>query len=82
MILRDCIVSHWNGKWYQNVEKCNVIHVGHGNKNFSYEMGGMLLESVDEERDVAVIVQKSVNVEKQSAKAVKSANSVLGMIRK
>lgn len=26
-----------------NAEKCKVFRLGHGNNNFSYEMGGVLL---------------------------------------
>ena len=40
-----------------NAETCKLIHIGHGNKNFSYEIDGVLLESVDEERDLGVSVQ-------------------------
>ena len=62
-----------------NAEKCKVIHFEHENKNINYATGGMLLESVDEE---GVIVQNSLQVDKQYAKAIKSANSVLGTIRR
>ena len=74
----------WSLEWKLvfNVEKCKVSHFGHGNKKFSYEMGGVLLESVDEECDLGVIVQKSLKVDKQCANLFKSANGVLGMIRK
>ena len=41
----------------------------------------MLPESVDEELDLGVIVQKSLKADKQCSTAVKAANSVLGMIR-
>lgn len=37
-------------------DKCKVIHFRHGNKNFSHEMCDVLLEYVDEWRDIKVIV--------------------------
>ena len=46
------------------------------------KMCSVLLDSVDEERDLEVTVQHSLKVDKQCAKAVKSANSVLGMTRR
>ena len=57
-----------------NVEVSKVIHFEHGNKNFSYETGGLLLQSVDEEYSYCPKVIKGVN-------AVRSTNIVLCMIR-
>ena len=58
-----------------NAEKCKAIHFLHGNKNFSYEMGDVFLDSVNKKRDLGEIVQNSLKVEKQCAKSVKSADS-------
>ena len=44
-------------------------------------MDGNILESVEEERDF-VIIQRNLKVDKQCAKAAKTASSVLGMIRR
>ena len=43
-------------------------------------MDGNILESVEDERDLWVIIQKNLKVDKQYAKAAKTANIVLGMI--
>ena len=43
-------------------------------------MDGNILESVEEEGDLGVIIQSNLKVDKQCAKAAKTANSVLGMI--
>ena len=64
-----------------NADKCKLSNFEHGYKNVSNEMGGVLLESVNEERDLRVIIQ-TLKVDKQHAKAVKTANSVFGMIKK
>ena len=39
-----------------NADKCKMLLFGHGNKNCSHEMGGVLLESMDEERDLRLTV--------------------------
>ena len=44
-------------------------------------MDGNILESVEKERDLGVIIQRNLKVDKQCAKAAKTANSVLDMIR-
>ena len=45
-------------------------------------MDGNILESVEEERDLGVIIQRNLKVDKQCAKAAKTAYNVLGMIRR
>ena len=46
-------------------------------------MDGNILESVEEERDLGVIMQSNLKVDKQCAKkAARTANSVLGMVTK
>ena len=63
-----------------NVSKCKVIHAGARNQGFSYQMGGRVLEEVDFEKDVGVIIHKSLRPSMQCAKAAKKANSVLGQL--
>ena len=45
-------------------------------------MDGNILESAEEEWDLGVIIQRNLKVNKQCAKAAKTANIVLGMIRR
>ena len=40
-------------------------------------MDGNILESVEEERDLGVIIQRNLKVDKHCVKAAKTANSVL-----
>ena len=65
-----------------NANKCNVLHVGHNNEQVHYVMDGNMLESFEEERDLGVIIQRNLKVDMQCAKAAKTANSLLGMIRR
>jgi len=43
-------------------------------------MGGVMLETVVEEKDLGVIIQDDLKVSKQCSKVVKTANKILGMI--
>src|SRR6218665_3067333 len=65
-----------------NLEKCSVMHMGKGNQELSYEMGGKVLKGSEEERDLGVIMHRSAKPSRQCAEASKMANSTLGMIRR
>ena len=39
-----------------NVDKCKVMHIGYNNRHFDYLMRGNKLESVNEEKDLGIIV--------------------------
>jgi hypothetical protein len=54
------------------------MHIGHNNQEHAYVPGTNTLEKVDEQRDLGVIIQKSL---KHDKKADNSANQVLGMIK-
>ena len=58
------------------------MHMGYNNKKVNYEMDGKNLEVVDEEKDLGVIMQNDLKWNSQCTKAVKTANRVLGMIRR
>ena len=77
-------VCRWSKDWLMlfNVEKCKVMHIGYNNKKVNYEMDGKNLEVVDEEKDLGVIMQNDLKWNSQCTKAVKTANRVLGMIRR
>ena len=50
-----------------NADKCKVLHFGHNNEQVHYVMDGKILESVEEERDLGVIIQSNLKVDKQCA---------------
>ena len=74
----------WSKEWQIvfNTDKYKVLHFGHNNGQVHYVMDGKILETVEEERDLGVIIQSNLKVDKQCAKAAKTAHSVLGMIRR
>ena len=62
------------GAWFKelqmifNADKCKVLHFGHKNGQVHYVMDGNILE---EERDLGVIIQSNLKVDKQCAKAAR-----------
>ena len=72
----------WSEDWQMlfNIEKCKVLHIGKNNGKEIFSMGGKVLESVEEEKDLGVIVNYDLKVSKQCTKVVKTAHRVLGMI--
>lgn len=75
-------IAEWSLKWKMdfNVDKCNVLHIGSKNVNFQYTMLGKVLNSVNEQKDLGVIVSNNFKVEKQSSIAVGKANRMLSFI--
>ena len=84
--LRDDLkhLCDWANDWQMlfNVDKCVVMHLGYGNKNYRYEMAGHKLKQTDDERDLGVLISSNGKTSKQCLAAAKKANSVLGMIRR
>ena len=74
----------WSKEWQMvfNADRCKVLHFRHNNGQDHYVMDCDILESVDEERDLGVIIQSNLKVDKQCAKAAQIANSVWDMIRR
>ena len=52
-----------------NADKCKVLHFGHNNGQLHYVMDGNILESVEEERDLGVIIQWNLKVDKAVCKS-------------
>src|SRR6218665_515014 len=59
----------WSQDWQMlfNLEKCSVMHMGKGNKELSYVMGGKVLKVSEEERDLGVIMHRSAMPSRQCA---------------
>ena len=63
-----------------NTNKCKVIHVGHRNERAIYNMGNHRLEEVEEEKDLGVLIHRTISVSNNCAVAVKKANQMAGHI--
>jgi hypothetical protein len=85
-VLRDDLKSlcHWSEDWQMvfNVDKCKVMHFGAHNAKETYSINNNVLADVIEERDLGVIIQDNLKVSEQCSKVVKTANCILGMIRR
>ena len=57
--------------------KCKIMHVGHNNPEYEYTMGGQRLAVVEEEKDVGVLVHKSLKPSRHCKKGADTANAVL-----
>ena len=52
-----------------NIPKCKIMHVGANNPGFKYSMGGIALQEVEEEKDIGILIQRSLKPSKQCKKA-------------
>jgi hypothetical protein len=77
-------LCEWAEKWGMsfNKDKCKIMHLGHNNPGHDYYMQGTKLSVVDEEKDVGVIVHKSLKPAPQCQKAAAMAQGVLYQLRK
>ena len=77
-------LSDWAEKWqlHFNTDKCKSLHIGRTNKRQVYQMNGISLAQIKEEKDLGVIIDHELRFHQRSAASVKKANRVLGTIKK
>ena len=63
-----------------NVDKCKVMHVGHNNPCYPYQMGGVVLQTTEEEKDIGVTVSKNLKPGAQCRRAARTAQTVLAQV--
>ena len=75
-------LCNWSKNWGMefNVKKCKVMHLGHNNKRFTYEMNGERLEVTEEERDIGVNMCSNLKPSQQCKKAARTAQTVLSQL--
>ena len=57
------------------------MHFGYNNPNNIFLLGH-ILESIDEEKDLGVMIGKDLKASTQCVKIVKAANQILGLIKR
>ena len=77
-------IGEWSEKWQMpfNLDKCKVMHIGHKNKNEKYELLGKEINSVQQEKDLGVIITSDLKSSKQCTEVVKKAQKLLGYIKR
>ena len=77
-------VGEWSKKWQMpfNLDKCKIMHIGHKNKNEKYELLGREIESVQQEKDLGVVITNDLKSSNQCIEAVKKAQKLLGYIKR
>jgi len=63
-----------------NVSKCKILHVGKNNPRHNFFMNGAQLSESEEEKDLGVLVNKSLKPTSQCSEAARKANFILGSI--
>ena len=58
------------------------MYFGFNNDTDKLMLGGKILNEVDVEKDLGVLIQNNLKVDKQCNKAANEANKILGMIRR
>ena len=74
-LLVECKIMHI-------LDKCKIMHIGHKNKNEKYELLGKEIESVQQEKDLGVVITNDLKISNQCIEAVKKAQKLLGYIKR
>ena len=69
-------LSSWAdlGRKRFNTDKCKVMHVGRGNSETKYLMNNQVISKTEKERDIEVIIHKSLKPSLQCKEAARKAN--------
>jgi ribonuclease P/MRP protein subunit RPP40 len=62
----------WSSEWLMlfEVDKCKILHLGHGSERVPYTMNGVGLQAVQEETDLGIVIQEDLIWARQCAKVV------------
>jgi ribonuclease P/MRP protein subunit RPP40 len=77
-------MENWCNDWQMkfNTEKCKVMHLGKNNPVNQYMLDNKNLEESGSERDLGVIIDKSLKFSEHCNKVANTANAILGMIKR
>ena len=74
----------WVNRWKMdfNVNKCGIMYIRKRNLKFQYQSNDGWVKSVDEERDLGVLMSKDLKFSKQCLLAKNKANLMFGIINR
>ena len=74
----------WSEKWQMlfDLGKYKYIHIGHGNMDEEYKMGGAVLGRTTQEKDLGVTFSADMKVPKQCGIAASKINQIIRLIRR
>jgi len=64
------------------VKKCKAMHIGKKNIDYEYSMNGVVLESVEAERNLGVMISHDLKTSSPCVRAYANANKILGIINR
>ena len=71
----------WSEQMLFNFGKCKCLHTGHGNEDAQYTMGGTVLNTTLNEKDLGLTISAEMKVSEQCEIAAVKENQILGLIR-
>ena len=79
--INACI--EWSVMWQLpfNISKCKILHIGQFNPRYCYNMDGMDIVKVNEEKDLGVLIDCNLKFHSQCSAVVNKANRLLGLIK-
>lgn len=77
-------IGEWSTVWQMpfNLDKCHVLHVGTANQAENYSLLGLDLSSVNQERDLGVVIKADLKSSAQCIAAEQKAQKILGYIKR
>ena len=84
---RDLVkLQTWTETWLLQLhpEKCKYLHIGKNLpwEEWKYDLGGTVVESSEEEKDIGVTIDRNLTFNKHISQKVKKANSMTAMLRR
>jgi Reverse transcriptase (RNA-dependent DNA polymerase) len=75
-------LCEWAAKWGMafNTDKCKIMHIGRNNPEHRYFMHGQELKTTEEEKDIGILVNKTLKPANHCDKAANTALGVLSQI--
>ena len=74
----------WSHTWNLpfNEEKCKSMRIGKTSNTISYYMNEHELETIEEEKDLGIIIDNKLKFHTRTSAAIKKANRILGLIKR